>query len=154
MLCRNVNRILQVSAMLLMSTSVFATTPIERTVLAYYDLSNHKTEHHEISIVNSEHNSVYTFTPMDHPSGLPTTFTISGCINSTSSTTTKGILSVNYSQTNASDVRLATMGAFASEHNFRGIWLHLSPERYLFFSPETDGMLQTSTITPNMKRCR
>lgn len=153
MLCQNVNRTLQVVAFCFLASPAFAATPIERTVIAYYDLANHKSEHHEIAVATHDNQVTFTFTPLSAPSASPAIFTIRGCVISETPTVKRGLLTVTTTKTDANDTRLASVGDFVNDHNLRGIWIHLTSQQHLFFSPDTEGMMVMDTL-PSMSHCR
>lgn len=153
MLCQNVNRTLQVVAFCVLASPAFAAAPIERTVIAYYDLANHKSEHHEIAVATRDSQITFTFVPLSIPSASPTIFTLSGCVISETPTVKRGLWTVTTTKTDSNDTRLANVGDFVSDHNLRGIWIHLTSQKYLFFSPDTKGMMVMDTI-PSMSHCR
>lgn len=153
MLCQNVNRALQVVAFCFLASPAFAAAPIEKTVIAYYDLANHKSEHHEVTVAARDHQLTFTFTPLSIPSASPAMFTIKGCVESETPTMKRGLLTVTTTKTDANDTRLASVGDFANDHNLRGVWIHLSGQQHLFFSPDTEGMMVIDTL-PSMSHCR
>lgn len=154
MLCRNVNRVLEVIAIFFLSFPAFAAIPVERTIVAYYDLANHRSEHHEMTTRISGQQTILTFTPIDATSSAaPSRFTVSSCVSSELANVKRGLLVVTAEKTDANDSRLSNVGDFFNDHNLRGAWIPLNPKQYLFFSPETEGMMVMDTI-PSMNRCR
>lgn len=153
MLCQNVNRALQIAALCLLSPSVFAAASIEKTVIAYYDLSNHRSEHHEMTVTNQGGQGAFMFKPIDTPAVLPATFAVTGCINAETPTLKKILLTVTVSSTDAKDKRLTSIGDFAIDHYLRAVLIPLSNQQYLFFGPDTEGLMVTDSL-PLMKRCR